>query len=560
MKTESILEQLSIHLDSIQDENIKATIQSLFNIIEDQAATISQQQKEIQRLRDEISRLKGEQGKPKIKPNNSNEPNKDDQNQDISSENERKKKRRNHKRDSRNNTINIDRTEVCEVDKTQLPEDAVFKGYETVVVQDLKITTDNIEFQKEIYYSASQHKTYRGPLPDGYEGNFGPTVKSLALIMKNVCNMSEPKILEFFRNVNIHISAGTISNMLIKNKEKFHKEKQNIFDAGLASSRYQQIDDTGARVNGQNYYTHVVCNSLYTAYVTTKKKDRLTIIEILQNGSELRHCLNHEALNICMTLGVPQKYMQILKELLSSKEYQKDAFMKLLDIHFPSLKPYARIKILEATAIASYHKGIGYPVVKILLCDDAPQFKIITKELALCWIHDGRLYKKLSPIVPQHVKELDNFLNRYWQYYHRLLEYKTTPSVEFAIILLSEFDQLFSTQTGYQALDERIAKTKGKKAHLLLALKYPEIPLHNNESELAARVQVRKRDVSLHTITEEGTKANDTFLTITETCKKLGINAYEYIQDRVTGTFRIPSLAEIIQERTLVYDNSSSFP
>ena len=47
----------------------------------------------------------------------------------------------------------------------------------------------------------------------------------------------------------------------------------------------------------------------------------------------------------------------------------------------------------------------------------------------------------------------------------------------------------------------------------------PEIPLHNNSAELAARVKVRKRDVSLQTVTDKGTKANDTFMTIVQTAK-----------------------------------------
>ena len=77
----------------------------------------------------------------------------------------------------------------------------------------------------------------------------------------------------------------------------------------------------------------------------------------------------------------------------------------------------------------------------------------------------------------------------------------------------------------------------------------PEIPLHNNAAELAARAKVRKRDVSLQTITEEGTKANDTFMTIVQTSKKLGVSAYQYICDRVSDTFEMPSLAQIIREK-----------
>ncbi|MEA3324141.1 MAG: hypothetical protein U9Q37_03240 [Euryarchaeota archaeon] len=79
-----------------------------------------------------------------------------------------------------------------------------------------------------------------------------------------------------------------------------------------------------------------------------------------------------------------------------------------------------------------------------------------------------------------------------------------------------------------------------------MTLKHHEVPLHNNESELGARAHVRRRDVSLHTMTEDGTKANDTFLTIVETEKLLGVSAYDYIHDRVSKRFRMPSLAEMI--------------
>ena len=53
--------------------------------------------------------------------------------------------------------------------------------------------------------------------------------------------------------------------------------------------------------------------------------------------------------------------------------------------------------------------------------------------------------------------------------------------------------------------------------------------MHNNGAELGVRVKVRKRDVSLQTIKEEGTTANDTFMTIVQTAKKLGVSAYQYM-------------------------------
>ncbi len=122
------------------------------------------------------------------------------------------------------------------------------------------------------------------------------------------------------------------------------------------------------------------------------------------------------------------------------------------------------------------------------------------------------------------------------------------PLPETAASLSAEFDQLFATKTGYNNLCDRIAKSKNKKDNLLLVLKYPEIPLHNNASELAARVVARKRDVSLHTMTEEGAKSMDTFLTIVQTAKKLDVNQFHYIMDRVNKKYKMQSLAQMVRD------------
>ena len=204
---------------------------------------------------------------------------------------------------------------------------------------------------------------------------------------------------------------------------------------------------------------------------------------------------------------------------------------------------------MEAGAIAYYHQEIDMPIVKLLLGDDAPQFKLITDELSLCWIHDGRHYKRLSPFVPDHQKELTAFRGRYWSFYRELYKYKKNPSCELANSLSAEFDILFSTKTGYDELDKRIAKSKAKKKELLTVLNHPELPLHNNRSENGARVQKRREDVSLQTKTKEGTEAKDTMMTVVETAKKHSISAFKYIYDRVSKTFKMPSLAKLIRTK-----------
>ena len=549
----SRLEELNIDLEAIEalkDENIKTAIILLFNIIEEQAADFKEIQIENQRLRDENNRLKGEQPKPKIKGNKKSQEISSEKERNNSSKNKKKKKR---KKSSKKNKIIINRTQKCEVDKSLLPGDAEFKGYQDVIVQDIVIQQDNILFQKEVFYSKSQNKSFMGKLPVGYRGDYGPSLKSLSIILKFVCNVSEPKILDFFRNYGVKISAGTISNILIKDKKVFHTEKDELYQAGLASTIYQQIDDSGARVNGENYYTHVLCNDLYTAYFTTKKKDRLTVLDILRNFRERGYCFNVEAITLLERMRVPKKIIEKVNDFEKEKILSDNEIGKLLDETFPDVnKTYKiyRTRILESAAIAYYHKELEYPIVKLFVADDAPQFKLLTEGLGLCWVHDGRHYKKLTPVISVNVKKLEGFLKKYWIFYKKLLKYKKKPTIKKAEKLSNQFDKLFNTQTGYENLDDRIAKTKAKKNELLLVLKYPNIPLHNNAAELAERAHVRQRDVSLHTITKDGTDAKDTFMTIVQTAKKLGISSYQYIFDRTSENFNLPSLAEIIRKKS----------
>jgi len=47
---------------------------------------------------------------------------------------------------------------------------------------------------------------------------------------------------------------------------------------------------------------------------------------------------------------------------------------------------------------------------------------------------------------------------------------------------------------------------------------------------------------------ENGTKLKDTFMTISQTAKKLKERTYNYIRDRVSGEFKLPFLAQLVKE------------
>ena len=152
-----------------------------------------------------------------------------------------------------------------------------------MVVQDLRIQSHNIRYRLEIWHSPSQGPL-RGELPLGVTGEYGPELKALLVSLKYVAGTSLPRAHEFVEHCGVVISPATVSNIVRDTAELFHAEKEEIFRAGLAATTYQHIDDTSARVGGEFWHTHIVCNPFHSTYFTTPHKDRLTIVDLLRGG------------------------------------------------------------------------------------------------------------------------------------------------------------------------------------------------------------------------------------------------------------------------------------
>ena len=113
---------------TIQDEALRQVVMSLMNLVESLHATVQEQAEEINvcATRTIASR---ENRKPAIKPNKPATA--------LSSEKERRESKPHHKA-SKQAHIRIDRVEVVKVNDERLPQDAQFKGYEEVIVQDIQ--------------------------------------------------------------------------------------------------------------------------------------------------------------------------------------------------------------------------------------------------------------------------------------------------------------------------------------------------------------------------------------------------------------------------------------
>ena len=148
----------------------------LQNLIEKVKSENRDLRAEVQQLRDENNRLKGEQAKPNIKPNKKNEilveletePAVKSPKTHYSSESQRQKESPNGSRTgsvvqrkrSKRDQVKIDREVVLDIDRQTLPADVQFKGYQEVIVQDIKIQTDNVRFKKAKYYQQFPKHNY----------------------------------------------------------------------------------------------------------------------------------------------------------------------------------------------------------------------------------------------------------------------------------------------------------------------------------------------------------------------------------------------------------------
>jgi hypothetical protein len=520
----------------------------LLNVIEAQRAEIKELRAENQQLRDEINRLKGENGKPKASRQKS---------ADVSSEAERRERRRQRK-GGKHDQIEIDQEIVLPIDQDSLPADAEFKGYAPHIVQDIEVRTNNTRFLREKYYSPSEGKTYLAPMPAGHEGEFGPTIRAQVLMLHFAGNMTHSRIHDWLTEVGIKISTGQIARWLSEDHDPFHAEAHAAYEANLAECPWQHIDETGTRVSGENRHCHIISSPLGTHYHTLRSKSRQAALQAIQKQASGRYLLNEEAIGLMEKWKIPDKHLWQLERHFP-REVQTQGFTEAWLDEQLKLNTNQRRQILDALGIAAYHAQTDLPVVQLLIADDARQFRHLTAELALCWVHEGRHYKKLHPTLAYHRDLQRKFLRLLWRFYARLKHYREQPTPQAAARLSHQFDRLFAIRTGYEALDTLIARTQAHKAQLLMVLHHPEIPLHNNPAELGARQRVCKRRVSYGPNSEHGLRAWDTFMSLAATTHTLGISFFHYLRDRLMRLDQVPPLPDLIRQLACSLNLSNSW-
>src|SRR5262249_18011712 len=152
-----------------------------------------------------------------------------------------------------------------------------------------------------------------------------------------------------------------------------------------------------------------------------------------------------------------------------------------------------------------------------------------------CWIHAERPLERMIPYSDEHRAAVEEVRQRIWEFYQELKAYRLAPEEAKRPVLEARFDEICGDRTGFPSVDGVLRGMVEKRADLLRVLGRPEFPLHNNLSEGHMRDYVKKRKISGSTRSESGRRARDSFASLKKTCRRLGVNFWAYLQDRVRG-------------------------
>jgi hypothetical protein len=90
-------------------------------------------------------------------------------------------------------------------------------------------------------------RTILAPLPEGIAGHFGPELRRFVPMHYRQGQSTLPRLLAFLRSVGIAISKRQLRRLLTDKQDDFVTEARAVLRAGLETSPFVSVDDTGAR-------------------------------------------------------------------------------------------------------------------------------------------------------------------------------------------------------------------------------------------------------------------------------------------------------------------------
>ncbi len=506
--------------------------------VDAQQETITVLRAENQTLRDEVARLKGLPPRPPSRPSGMEQATQPGATGKGAT---RPKPPRGVKRDAQ--AITAER-----VLKVAVPAGSRFKGYEDILVRDLRLSAEVIRYRRERWVLPSG-ETVLASLPAGIVGGFGPELRRFVLALHAQGQVTTERLTALLNGIGVEISKRQVVRLLTEPLDDFVAEDQEVLRAGLATARWITVDDTAARHARKDGFTTQIGDDRFTVFRTGASKSRETFLSVLRAG-HMDYVVNAAALDY---MGGHSLSGQVVAQLDTHPARQFadtsawSAHLARLGIDTLAVTPDpVRVATEGALWGAVCHHGLLAETV--IVSDGAGQFRVGTH--ALCWVHAERLVHKLVPATPEQRRAVEVTRALIWWLYADLKTWVRDPCPRRAAALRARFDRIFRRQTNYTTLDRLLARLHRRKSELLRVLQRPEIPLHTNGSENDIRACVTKRKISGGTMSTAGRTARDVMLGLMKTCSKLGVSFFRYLGDRlhVPGAITILPLPNLVRQ------------
>ncbi|MET3616171.1 hypothetical protein ABID16_004520 [Rhizobium aquaticum] len=144
----------------------------------------------------------------------------------------------------------VNRQEILRVDA---PAGSRFKGYKSAYVRDLVLKAELVHYRRECWVTPDG-KTVLAPLPARIVGGYGANLRRICLMLHAHGQVTSARLTTLLNDIGLDISKRQMVRLLTNDLDGFVAEDQAVLHAGLVSSSYVTVDDTGARHSHNPYY------------------------------------------------------------------------------------------------------------------------------------------------------------------------------------------------------------------------------------------------------------------------------------------------------------------
>ena len=195
-------------------------------------------------------------------------------------------------------------------------------------VIDVSLSFKVIEYVADVYINKTDNSRYHQSFPNNInnEVNYGSSIKGLAYLLNNYCNVSIDKIIELFKQLSsdkLILSKGFINNLNKQFSDKSKEELNDLFTT-LTKADVLYTDNTNGRVNGKSKFIYVTTdkNKVIYNYADHKGHKGIELTPVSSSLATLVH--DHDKSFYSYGKNHQECLAHILRYLESSIENEPD--------------------------------------------------------------------------------------------------------------------------------------------------------------------------------------------------------------------------------------------